>query len=406
MDIEVRACRSTEELRDALNAISHYFGHENDLESAERFGRWIEVGRVHAAYEGDRLVGGAGAFTYRMSVPGGGAVPAAGVTVVGVLPSHRRRGVLTSMMREQLEDCRARGDAAAFLWASEGTIYGRFGYGLASRMGSISLAKERTRFAVPFEERGTVRLVDEQEAARTFPPLYEQMMAQRAGMFSRSRDWWETRRLHDDPARRQGNPPKNLALLELDGAPAGYAIYNVKQDWAPGGYSKGVVTVVEAVAPTPEATRELWRWLLDFDWTSEFRADLLPLDHELFLLLAEPRRMNFQLNEGVWVRLLDLPGAFAARSFRSDGAVVLEVADAFLPDNAGRWRIGPDGAERTDARAEIELDVSCLGSVYLGGFSFRSLVRSSRARELVDGAVERADALFATDVAPWCAEIF
>ena len=213
MDIKVRPCSSVEELRDALNAIGHYFGMENSADDAERFAQWLDVERMHAAFDGDRIVGGAGAFDYRMSVPGGD-VQAAGVTVVGVLPTHRRRGVLTKLMREQLEDCRRRGDTVAYLWASEGTIYGRFGYGLASTIGAMSLARDRARFAQPFEPRGTVRLVDAEEAARTFPPLYEQLYAQRPGMFSRTTAWWETRRLHDDPARRQGGP-LNRALLVL-----------------------------------------------------------------------------------------------------------------------------------------------------------------------------------------------
>ena len=403
MDIEVRASSSVEELRDALNAISHYFGHVNQLEDAERFAKWIEVERMHAAFEGDRIIGGAGAFTYRMSVPGGALVPAAGITVVGVLPTHRRRGVLRKLMREQLDDCRARGDFVAYLWASEATIYGRFGYGLASRIGEISLAKDRTRFALPFEPRGTVRLVDLEEAARTFPPLYEQVVAQRPGMFIRSQDWWETRRLFDDAARRQGGP-KNLVLLELDGKPAGYAIYNVKQDWV-SGFSKGVVNIVEVVTPTPDAARELWRWLLDFDWTSEFSANLLPLDHELFMLVAEPRRLQFKINDGVWVRLIDIGQALSARTY-NDGEIVLDVEDTFMPENAGRWRVTPSGAERTDDAADLRLDVTGLGSVYLGGFTFDSLVRGSRAQELTQGAVVRADALFRTSVEPWCAEIF
>jgi len=403
VDIEVRASSSVEELRDALNAISHYFGHVNQLEDAERFAKWIEVERMHAAFEGDRIIGGAGAFTYRMSVPGGALVPAAGITVVGVLPTHRRRGVLRKLMREQLDDCRARGDFVAYLWASEATIYGRFGYGLASRIGEISLAKDRTRFALPFEPRGTVRLVDLEEAARTFPPLYEQVVAQRPGMFIRSQDWWETRRLFDDAARRQGGP-KNLVLLELDGKPAGYAIYNVKQDWV-SGFSKGVVNIVEVVTPTPDAARELWRWLLDFDWTSEFSANLLPLDHELFMLVAEPRRLQFKINDGVWVRLIDIGQALSARTY-NDGEIVLDVEDTFMPENAGRWRVTPSGAERTDDAADLRLDVTGLGSVYLGGFTFDSLVRGSRAQELTPVAVVRADALFRTSVEPWCAEIF
>lgn len=404
MDIEVRPCSSVEELRDALNVISHYFGQENQLEDAERFAKWIEVERMHAAFDGGGIVGGAGAFTFELSVPGGSSVPAAGITVVGVLPTHRRRGVLSAMMKAQLEHCRERGDAVAYLWASEATIYGRYGYGLASRIGEIHLARDRASFALPFEPRGTVRIVDLDEAARTFAPLYEQVRAQRPGMFKRSKDWWETRRLFDDPARRHGGP-KNLALLELDGLPAGYAIYKVKQDWQ-SGFSTGKVTITEAVAPTPEASRELWRWLLDFDWTSEFEANLLPVDHELFLLLAEPRRMQFTVNDGVWVRPIDVGAALSARSYSGDGEVVLEVTDALLPENAGRWRVTAGGAERTDAAADLRLDVTGVGSVYLGGFGFTDLVRASRAEELKPGAAERGDAMFRTGLAPWCAEIF
>lgn len=403
MEIEICPSSSVGELRDALNAISHYFGFENQDEDAERFAQWIDIERMHTAREDGRIVGGAGAFSFGLSVPGGNAVPAAGVTVVGVLPTHRRRGVLKALMKEQLEDSRVRGDLAAFLWASEATIYGRFGYGLASRMGAMSLAKDRTRFAQPFEPRGTVRLVELEEASRTFPALYEQAFAQRPGMSSRSKEWWETRRLFDDPARRQGGP-KNRALLELDGEPAGYALYTVKQDWH-AGFSKGTVTITEVVTPTPDATRELWRWLLDFDWTSEFVADLLPLDHPLFLLLAEPRRMQFTLNDGVWVRLIDLGAALSARTY-NDGEIVLEVEDAFLPENTGRWRITPDGAVRTNDAADLRLDVTGVGSVYLGGFSFTDLVLGSRATELIEGAAARADALFATALQPWCAEIF
>jgi predicted acetyltransferase len=402
MSIEVRACRSVDEVRRTLDGIGHYFGHTNTLEESERFLERMDIDRVHAAWEGDRIVGGAGAFTYQVSVPGG-SIPTAGVTIVGVLPTHRRRGVLTALMAEQLADCRARGEAAAYLWASESTIYPRFGYGLAALAGEMTLARERTAFAQPFEPRGTVRLVDVEEAARTFPPLYEQVFAQRPGMFSRSKAWWEGRRLLPSPW--EGNSNKRLVLLEVDGEPAGYAIYTVKQEWEHGS-SSGKVTVIEAVTPTPEATRELWRWLLDFDWTSEFVASHLPLDHPLFLLLAEPRRMRFEVGDAVWVRLIDIEAALSARSYEGDTQVVVELTDAFLPENAGRWRLGARGAERTNAAAELELDITGLGSVYLGGFSFADLVRASRAAELVPEAVQRADALFVTQVQPWCAEIF
>jgi predicted acetyltransferase len=403
MTVDIRPCASVTEFRDALNAISHYFGNESTDEDAERFARWLEPERMHAAWEDGRIVGGAGSFGFELSVPGG-SVPAAGVTVVGVLPSHRRRGLLTAMMRDQLDDCRARGEVVAYLWASEATIYPRFGYGLGSRIGTLTLARDRTQFAQPFAPRATVRIVSPEDAVETFPPIYDEVFAQRPGMFRRSQAWWETRRLHDDPERRRGGPLTRV-LLELDGRPAGYALYRVAQDWQ-NGSSSGTVTIVEAVASTPEATRELWRWLFDFDWTSQFVADLLPLDHPLFLLLAEPRRMQFRLNDGVWMRLLDLEAALSARSYAGDGEVVLEVTDEFMPDNAGRYRVAPGVAERTDAAADLRLDVTGLGSVYLGGFGFGDLVGGLRAEQLTDGAAGRADALFATGVEPWCAEIF
>jgi predicted acetyltransferase len=223
-------------------------------------------------------------------------------------------------------------------------------------------------------------------------------------MFHRSKEWWETRRLFDDPARRQGGP-LNRALLALDGQPAGYALYRVQQDWQ-NGFSKGTVTISEVVTPTADATRELWRWLLDFDWTSEFAADLLPLDHPLFLLLAEPRRMQFTVNDGVWVRLVDVQGALAARSYAAADPVVLEVVDALLPENGGRWQVSADGVERTRAQADMRLGVAQLGTVYLGGFDFGALTRARRIEELKPAAAARADELFRTAVEPWCAEIF
>ena len=223
-------------------------------------------------------------------------------------------------------------------------------------------------------------------------------------MFARSTDWWETRRLFDDPARRQ-NGTLNRALLELDGHPAGYAIYRVKQDWHHG-YSKGTVTILEVVTPTPEATRELWRWLLDFDWTAEFVADLLPLDHPLFLLLSEPRRMQFTLNDGVWVRVLDVPGALGARSYARADAVVLEVSDPLVPANAGRWQVSSAGVERAEAEPDLRLDIAQLGSVYLGGTGFGDLARAMLVEELQPEGAARADALFRTGIEPWCPEIF
>src|SRR5262245_9642979 len=143
MSYEVRVCVSAAELREAVRPIWHYFGRSGPSdEQADRVARVLPVERVHAAWEGERAVGGASALPLLLTVPGG-RLPAAGVTAVGVLPTHRRRGILRALMRAQLDDCRRRGEPVAYLWATEDTIYGRFGYGIASVSGEIEIARER-----------------------------------------------------------------------------------------------------------------------------------------------------------------------------------------------------------------------------------------------------------------------
>jgi predicted acetyltransferase len=402
--IEVRPAGSVEELRRSF-VIWHYFGAEPTTEEAERFARLLPLDRALAAWDGDEVVGGAGAFPLRMSVPGGRTVAAGGVTVVGVLPTHRRQGVLTQLMRAQLDDLHRRGEPVAYLWASEPTIYGRFGYGMASLHGELALPRERTAYAQPAEPYGRVRLVAAEEAQARFPAIYDRVLAERPGMFARTPEWWELRPLRDDPERRFGAGPLNRALLEVDGRAEAYATYRIKQSFEAFA-STGSVIVREALGATPEATRAIWRFLLDLDWTSQIEAFQLPVDHALLHLLAEPRRMRFRLGDALWVRLVDVGTALSARGYAGDGEVVVEVADAFCPWNEGRWRVTADGAERTDATPELALDAAALGAAYLGGFTFRQLADALRVEERAEGAVERADALFRADRAPWCPEIF
>jgi predicted acetyltransferase len=195
------------------------------------------------------------------------------------------------------------------------------------------------------------------------------------------------------------------ALLELDGQPAGYALYRLHFS-AERGIPNGFTSVIEAVGDSPQATRELWRFLLDIDWMERVRAGLLPLDHELFLLLREPRRLAFDQRDGLWVRLVDLEAALNARTYKPGEPVIVDVADELCPWNAGRWELGPEGPSRTNHAPELGLDVSALGSAYLGGFTFGQLARAGRIEELADGALDRADTLFRADRYPWCPEIF
>lgn len=404
MGIEVAHCTSLEEMSAALNPIMHYFGGGLTDEDTARWSRTIEIPRMLSAREDGAVVAGAGAFTFEMTTPGG-TVPAAGVTVVGVLPTHRRRGILKSMMRAQLDDVHRRGEPVAWLWASEETIYGRFGYGLASLSGDVEIPRATNTFARPFEARGTIRIVGEEEALAPFTSVYDRVRLEHPGMFSRTPDWWKLRRLGDSERKRAGGGVLNRVLLTIDGEPQGYAIYRLHQSME-SGMSTGFLKVIEAVGATLEATREIWRFLLDVDWIARVKADLLPVDHPLFLLLARPRTMKMSLMDALWVRLVDVPAALMARTIAPGDPVVLEIADSFCPWNEGRFRVGKGSVEPTKASPDLALQVNALGSVYLGGFSFTQLARAGVIEELKSGAAARADALFPRDRAPWCPEIF
>ena len=361
--------------------------------------------RAFAAREDGAIVGGCASFPLELTVPGGRAVPTAGLTVVGVLPTHRRRGILSAMMRAQLDDVRRRGEPLAALWASEDTIYGRYGYGLASVSGDIDVPKASTAFAQPVKSRGQFRILGEEEAIGPLSEVYERVRLSQPGMLARSVEWWRQRRMADPENRRQGMGELHRVLLSHDGRPSGYVLYRVNQVFE-SGVSTGNVMIVEAVGATPEATREVWRYLFDIDWVAHYKAYLLPLDHPLFFLLARPREMKFRVHDGLWVRLMDVPTALAARQLGDAAPVVIEVADAFCEWNAGRWRVTAKGAERTSDDADLACDVTALGSVYLGGFTFGQLERAGRVIERRAGAAARADALFPRDRAPWCPEIF
>ena len=405
--MKIRPCQTPEELRDAVAAIVHYFGRERPDE--DWLGRWLEVfelERMHAAVDDDgSIVGGAGAFDFRMTVPGGAQLPTAGVTVVGVLPTHRRRGILRSMMRAQLDDVHARGEPVAALWASEETIYGRYGYGLASLNAQFDVDKSYAAFRPGVETVGSVRLVDFDTAGQQLPPVYDAVQRVTPGMYERSDAWWKNRQLVDPENFRFGGSPKHIAVLEVDGEPQAYAIYRLHVSFGDLGPETKLRTL-EVVAATPAATVSIWRYLLDVDWTKTVSASLQPVDHPLLLLLARPNFSKPTLSDGLWVRLIDVGAALSGRSYATDAPLVFDVRDAFCPWNEGRWRLEGGEASRTNDAADLALDVADLGSVYLGGFTFRDLQRAGRVEELTDGAVYGADATFRTEGLPWCPEIF
>lgn len=402
MSFEIRPTDDLSEYGRAIFGIGQYFGAAADEERLERFRQVLPFERMHAAWEDGEIVGGAGAFPFDFSVPGG-SLPCGGVTVVGVYPTHRRRGVLRALMDTQLRDMHERGEPIAALWASEETIYGRFGYGLASWGGEVKIQKEWSSFARPLERRGKVRFVTPAEAIELFPPVWEALHTQRPGVFARSKAWWELRRLRMPDEEKDS--PKRFIVVELDGAVQGYAIYRSHMGFE-AGMSNARTEVIEAVGSTPQATAEIWRFLLDIDWTATFEASLLPPDHPLFLLLANPRRAAYRMIDALWVRLVDVGAALSGRAYAGDESVVFDVRDAVCPWNEGRWKLEGGVATRTDEPAELALDVDALGSAYLGAVPFTQLNEAGRVDELVEGALKRANALFGWHPLPWCPEIF
>jgi predicted acetyltransferase len=369
----------------------------------------IEPDRSMAAFDGETPVGFASAYTFRLTIPGG-ELPVGGLTAVGVLPTHRRRGILRSMVERHFADCRERGEPVSILWASEGAIYQRFGYGPGTLSAWFDVARGRATFAQPPEGAGRVRFVDVETGARLIPPLYERLRQTTPGALDRSDEDWRLRHLADAEYRRAADGPKSVVVYEEDEVPLGYAIIRRKAEWTDRG-PNAVLTVVEAVAVSARATRELWAWLLDVDLTNRIRGSRQPNPHPLQLLLAEPRQLGLTVADGIWLRLLDVAEALGRRGYAAAGTLVFGVRDAACPWNVGSWRLAADGGaahsvERTDDPADLELDVADLAAPYLGAFRFADLLAAGRVEERRPGAVTTADRLFATDRAPWCSTMF
>lgn len=390
-----------DELADALTPIWHYFGMPQGPDD-DRVSRIpVPDGRMHVAQDGEAIVGGAGVFPFDLTVPGG-PVRTAGVTVVGVLPTHRRRGILRDLMRAQLDDVHERGEPLAALWASEGSIYGRYGYGLSFLSGDMEIQRTDAAFARPVDWGGSARLANKDEALRLFPQVYDRVQAATPGMFARGRDWWDARVLNDAEWRRAGGGELAFAALELDGQPQAYAIYRLNFSYTDG-VPTGKTVVLEAMGVDPAATAAVWRYLFDIDWMVAVEAGLLPVDHPLFLLLLDPNRMKFRVGDGLWLRLVDVGAALAERSYATDDELVLGVSDTFCPWNDGCF--SRDGA-KTTGEPDLRLSAAALGTVFLGGFSFSDLIRAGQVEEVTEGAIARADGLFSADPKPWCPEIF
>lgn len=409
MPLDIRPIRA-DELRSLLDVVELAFGEEHPEEEFEQFARIAEPDRFLVAVDGDDMVGGAGAFSFELSVPGN-VVSAAGVSVVGVLPSHRRRGALTAMMRFQLEDVRRRREPLAILWASESTIYQRFGYGMATVVSTMDIERERTSFTGDPGPSGRVRLLSPEAALLVIPEIYDRIRPTTPGMYARSQEWWEAHSMLDLEHNRRGGGPLFRAVWENDdGEPEAYALYRLHPEWSNEGLPAGKLFVREALATSVEATREIWRFIFGVDLVARVTSWSRPSDDPLWHMLAEPRRLRSQRHDGLWVRVVDVRAALEARRYAADGAVSFELADDFCPWNSGMHLLeckeGEGRLTEAVGAPELSLSAADLGAAYLGGTSLAALARAGRVVEHDEGAAARMDTMLKSDRAPYCPELF
>ena len=399
-----------------------FFGRPPSEAQRAALTRKLEFDRTLAAFDGGTPLGITAIWSLRMCLPGTLA-PVAGVTFVAVLPTHRRRGILTSLMRRQLNDIRERGEAVAALFASEAEIYGRYGYGPASWQATFTFGRGEGRLARHAPGPGPelrLRLTEPEAARAELAKVYEAVLPTRPGMYARNDAWWD-RVLWTGEEQKDDGDPLRCVLAEDGSGPRGYALYTAKMRWDEETFlADGSLWVHEVAADGPEAAAAIWADLLSRDLVTKFTATQRPPDDPLVQMLADPRRAHRRIGDALWVRLADVPRALALRRYACPADVVIEVTDDLLPQNTGRWRLvtsgsapGPDGApgfaascEPASGPADLALDVATLGAAYLGGTRLGELAGAGRVTEQRPGALAALSAAMSWDPAPWCPLIF
>jgi predicted acetyltransferase len=371
--------------------------------------------RLVGVFDGDRLIGGGAVMARELTLPGAVTSPVGAVSFVGVRPEARGRGALTTLMRTQLDRLHQPGsdgerEPIAALWASMAPLYGRFGYGLASRHGALTVPG-RAPFRGGAPVGGAVEWLDEAAAAEPARAVHRRLLPSRVGWISRPEQTWRWR-LADDERDREGATAYRFVVHRPRGAgePDGYAVFRFKPEWRAAGPDYDL-EVRELVAATPEAHAGLWRALLDLDMVGRVRYENVALDDPISLLLADARAKLTDVADALWIRLVELDRALAARRYAVPADLVLAVTDSFCPWNAGRWRLrvacdGTAEVTRTEADADLMCDTTDLASAYLGGIRLAALAAAGRVRELRPGAVRAASLAMAGEAEPYCLEVF
>ncbi|MGW5851528.1 GNAT family N-acetyltransferase [Streptomyces sp. NPDC055254] len=383
---------------------------ESDVAQRSKHG---DLTRIQGAFDTGtgRCVAAFRSFAQELTVPGGAAVTASAVSNVAVLPTHRRQGLLSRMMAAELAAAHARGDILSTLVAAEYPIYGRYGYGPAASISEWEIDVPRTgldpRGCVP-AGGGRVDLVDAAEVRRVGPELHERMRALTPGVVNRDARWWSMATGLEEFSHRPYKEKFYAVYRSAAGEVQGLASYRTDDRWTDAKVPQNTLQVKDLIAVGPDAQRSLWHFLCSVDWVTRVRTGYRAPDDLVTQLLPDPRSAGIlTAADFLWVRLLDVVGALGARTYAVPGVLVLEVGDAAGPAG-GRYRLdaGAGVCERTAEPADLRMDVSALGSLYLGDESAVRLAALGRVTQQRAGAVELADAVFRTARRPWCPDIF
>jgi predicted acetyltransferase len=407
MSISVRAGRSADfdAIMDLLNVAFHNGTPDEQAREAER--GIFEPERSLVAWDGEQVVGHVGAFQRELTVPGG-VVPAAFITMVGVAHTHRRRGIASELLRQQLRDVRSWGEPVAVLWASEGRIYPRYGYGLASMRMSLKVDTREVSLRHPAVDPGTLRVGPPADLLSEMKEVYDAVRPTRPGFADRTPQWWQ-HIIVDPPSRRDGATELRTLLHEGPDGVDGFALYRIKGDWNDAG-PNGAVQVSQLIAASPTAYRAMWGFLLDLDLTRSVTQWMAAVDEPLLYLVNEVRRVGAAIGDGLWARVTDVAAALSVRRYAAPIDLVLEVTDTVLPENAGRYRLRGDREKAecspTTDPADLTMDITTLGALYLGGNSAGALAAGGLITAASPAALASADAALRWDRAPQGAEMF
>ena len=363
----------------------------------------LEPGRTVGVFVGDQLVGTADAAGSGLTLPGGAIVEHAAVTHIGVLPSFTRRGIATQLVSHQLRDFAERGEVVATLRASEATIYGRYGYGVASSSQTVEVQTARAALRPDVGTGGQVRLIDNAEAGEVLRRIYTGHRPSRPGTVGRPQVWWQSLRL-----RTESSPgPSYIAVHGEPGSESGFARYRPldTESWFIN--DQRTIAVEDFFAPTTQAYLGLLRFLLGLDLVDRVVFWMLPIDDPLPGLLVDRRAAKVAaVHDETWLRVVDVHQALAARRYLADDTITLAVNDHLLQNNSATFAITGDGAELTDQHAALRVSIEGLGAVLLGGTTWRSLAVAGLVRADDAATLEAADRLFAVPEAPFAGFYF